>query len=54
MFDALFQSAMTKVDYAGNICVIKCIPGLAQAACAAVANFVDFPSSAMAAVAAFV
>ena len=23
MFDALFQSAMTKVDYAGNICVIK-------------------------------
>ena len=36
MFDALFQSAMTKVDYAGNICVIKCSPGLAGAACATI------------------
>lgn len=36
MFDALFQSAMTKVDYAGNICVIKCSPGLASAACATI------------------
>ncbi len=36
MFDALFQSAMTKVDFAGNICVIKCSPGLAGAACATI------------------
>ncbi len=36
MFDVLFQSAMTKVDYAGNICVIKCSPGLAGAACATI------------------
>lgn len=36
VFDALFQSAMTKVDYAGNICVIKCSPGLAGAACATI------------------
>lgn len=36
MFDALFQSAMVKVDYAGNICVIKCSPGLAGAACATI------------------
>ena len=36
MFDALFQTAMTKVDYAGNICVIKCSPGLAGAACATI------------------
>jgi transcriptional regulator of arginine metabolism len=36
MFDALFQTAMTKVDYAGNICVIKCSPGLASAACATI------------------
>lgn len=36
MFEALFQSAMTKVDYAGNICVIKCSPGLAGAACATI------------------
>lgn len=36
MFDTLFQSAMTKVDYAGNICVIKCSPGLASAACATI------------------
>lgn len=36
MFDALFQTAMTKVDHAGNICVIKCSPGLAGAACATI------------------
>lgn len=36
MFDALFQNTMTKVDYAGNICVIKCSPGLAGAACATI------------------
>lgn len=36
MFETLFQSAMTKVDYAGNICVIKCSPGLAGAACATI------------------
>ncbi len=38
VFDALFRSAMTKVDYAGNICVIKCSPGLAGAACATIDN----------------
>jgi transcriptional regulator of arginine metabolism len=36
MFNALFSGSLLKVDYAGNICVIKCIPGLAQAACAAI------------------
>ena len=36
IFDALFQNAMTKVDYAGNVCVIKCSPGLAGAACATI------------------
>lgn len=36
MFDALFQNTMTKVDYAGNICLIKCSPGLAGAACATI------------------
>ena len=36
MFETLFQSSMTKVDYAGNICVIKCSPGLAGAACATI------------------
>jgi transcriptional regulator of arginine metabolism len=36
MFKALFSGSLLKVDYAGNICVIKCIPGLAQAACAAI------------------
>ncbi len=36
MLDVLFQTSLTKVDYAGNICVIKCSPGLANAACATI------------------
>lgn len=36
MFDALFSGSLIKVDFAGNICVIKCSPGLAGAACAAI------------------
>ena len=31
-----YTAEQPAVDYAGNICVIKCIPGLAQAACAAI------------------
>ena len=36
MLETLFAGSLLKVDYAGNICVIKCSPGLAQAACAAI------------------
>lgn len=36
MLETLFAGSLIKVDYGGNICVIKCSPGLAQAACAAV------------------
>lgn len=36
MFDAIFSGSLVNVDFAGNICVIKCSPGLAQAACAAI------------------
>ena len=36
MFDALFSNSLVNVDFAGNICVIKCAAGLAQAACAAI------------------
>ena len=38
MLEALFSGSLVKVDYAGNICVIKCSPGLANAACAAIDN----------------
>ncbi len=38
MLETLFQGSLVKVDYAGNICVIKCSPGLANAACAAIDN----------------
>ena len=38
MLETLFAGSLTKVDYAGNICVIKCSPGLANAACAAIDN----------------
>ncbi len=38
MLETLFRGSLVKVDYAGNICVIKCSPGLANAACAAIDN----------------
>lgn len=38
MLEALFAGSLLSVDYAGNICVIKCSPGLANAACAAIDN----------------
>lgn len=34
-FHSLFADAVTHVDYAGNIVVVKCLVGMAQAACAA-------------------
>lgn len=34
-FHSLFCDAVTGIDYAGNIVVIKCLVGMAQAACAA-------------------
>ncbi|MCI8496919.1 MAG: arginine repressor [Clostridiales bacterium] len=34
-FYNIFSEAVASVDYAGNIAVVKCIPGMAQAACAA-------------------
>lgn len=33
--DSLFAQAVTGVDFAGNIVVVKCLSGMAQAACAA-------------------
>lgn len=32
----IFAESVTTVDYAQNICIIKCHPGTAQAACAAI------------------
>ena len=34
-FHSLLNDAVVNVDYAGNIVVVKCLPGMAQAACAA-------------------
>ncbi len=34
-FHSLFSDAVTNIDYAGNIVVVKCLTGMAQAACAA-------------------
>ena len=34
-FHSLFCDAVTEIDYASNIVVIKCLVGMAQAACAA-------------------
>ena len=34
-FHSLFADAVLRVDFAGNIVVIKCLSGMAQAACAA-------------------
>lgn len=33
---AIFAESVTEVDYAQNICMIKCHPGTANAACAAI------------------
>lgn len=33
---AIFAESVTDVDYAQNICIIKCHPGTANAACAAI------------------
>ncbi len=38
MLSSLFAGSLVNVDYSGNICVIKCSPGLASAACAAIDN----------------
>lgn len=34
-FDTLFTDVVTSIDYAGNIVVVKCLMGTANAACAA-------------------
>ncbi len=34
-FHSLLNDAVVNIDYAGNIVVVKCLPGMAQAACAA-------------------
>ncbi len=34
-FHSLFADAVVNIDYAGNIVVVRCLPGMAQAACAA-------------------
>ncbi len=34
-FHSLFADAVLHIDFAGNIVVVKCLPGMAQAACAA-------------------
>ena len=33
---AIFSESVTSTDYAQNICLLKCHPGTAQAACAAI------------------
>lgn len=34
-FQTLFSDTVTNIDYAGNIVVVKCLSGMASAACAA-------------------
>lgn len=34
-FHSIFQDAVRSIDFAGNLVVVKCISGMAQAACAA-------------------
>lgn len=34
-FHSIFHDAVRSVDFAGNLVVVKCIPGMANAACAA-------------------
>lgn len=33
-FNTLFSDAVRAVDYAGNLVVVRCLPGMAQAVCA--------------------
>lgn len=40
-FHSIISHAVVSVNYAGNMAVIKCYNGMAQAACAAVDNFID-------------
>lgn len=35
-FYTIFSGSVISVDFAGNICVLKCYAGMAQAACAAI------------------
>ena len=35
-FSAIFAESVISINYAGHMCVLKCYPGLAQAACAAI------------------
>ncbi len=35
-FYTIFAGSVVSVDFAGNVCVIKCYAGMAQAACAAI------------------
>ncbi len=34
-FHSIFQDAVRSIDFAGNLVVVKCLSGMAQAACAA-------------------
>lgn len=34
-FMSIFQEAVSHIDFAGNMVVVKCLPGMAPAACAA-------------------
>ena len=34
-FMSIFQDAVSSIDFAGNLVVVKCLSGMAQAACAA-------------------
>ena len=34
-FMSIFQDAVSNIDFAGNLVVVKCLSGMAQAACAA-------------------
>lgn len=40
-YHSILSHSVTSVDYAGNITVVKCYSGMAQAACAAVDNLVS-------------
>lgn len=35
-FYTIFSGSVVSVDFAGNVCVVKCYSGMAQAACAAI------------------
>ncbi len=42
-FQSIFQEAVRNIDFACNLVVVKCLPGMAQAACAAM-DSLHFPS----------